>query len=76
MSAQVERRTEMPKQIKIHPEEIGKALSDISNRLRQIRDGKLAPASTEYERQGDRISVRIVTGAEDPSATAAEKSSR
>jgi hypothetical protein len=63
----------MPKQVKIHPEEVGKALSDISNRLRQIRDGELAPASTEYERQGDRISVRIVTGTESPPSTPAEK---
>jgi hypothetical protein len=46
----------------IRPDGTHQTLKNISERLRQIREGKLVPASTEYERQGDRISVRIETG--------------
>jgi hypothetical protein len=46
------------------PDRIRETLAVISERLRRIREGESTPASTEYERQGDRISVRIVPGTE------------
>ncbi len=52
------------------------ALTLISERLREIREGKLVPALTEYEREGDRISVRITTGGEATPKTVSKKSSR
>jgi len=66
----------MPQQTEIQPDGIRKALTEISERLRQVREGKLVPASTEYERQGDRISVRIITGPEAEPKTASKKPSR
>jgi hypothetical protein len=66
----------MSQQTKVQPDGIRQVLTDISERLRQIREGKLVPASTEYERQGDRISVRIETGAEATPNAASNKPSR
>jgi hypothetical protein len=65
----------MPQQAKIQVDGIRETLTDISKRLRQIREGKSMPASTEYERQGDRISVRIVTGPEAAPKAASKKPS-
>jgi hypothetical protein len=66
----------MPQQTDIQPDGIRNALIEISERLRQVREGKLVPASTEYERQGDRISVRIIAGPEAAPKTASKKASR